>query len=230
MKLNDLDKPLLREHIDFRIGTFKEGKGFSVLAYKDARVDMSILDEVVGKENWQVEYRRDPSGTLVSRIGIYCADKKEWVWKESNGTESNQEAEKGQYSDAFKRAGFMWGIGRALYDMPFIWVSLEPNESKFVKPNDWTWNVSHNGKCYDYIEAIDKHGKVRYSYGKKTKVNTDEDKLAAFEKACREADPNGQHLAVLLGETGFDGLSGVPAGKRKEFYAALKARASAKEV
>ena len=40
-----LDIPLLTQaDIDVRVATVKEGKGFSLLLYKDARVDMRILD------------------------------------------------------------------------------------------------------------------------------------------------------------------------------------------
>ena len=42
--------------------------------------------------------------------------------------ESNTEKEKGQASDAFKRAGFNVGIGRELYTGPFIYVELADNE------------------------------------------------------------------------------------------------------
>ena len=48
--------------------------------------------------------------------------------KQDVGTESSTEKEKGQASDAFKRAGFNWGIGRELYTGPFIWIPLEKNE------------------------------------------------------------------------------------------------------
>ena len=39
--------------------------------------------------------------------------------------ESYTEKEKGQASDAFKRACFNWGIGRELYTAPFIWIKSE---------------------------------------------------------------------------------------------------------
>ena len=80
---------------------------------------MEILDEAVGPMNWQVKYARDTKGVLQCSIGIRDEISGEWVWKKtSNGTESDYEKEKGEYSDAFKRAGFMWGIGRTLYNFP----------------------------------------------------------------------------------------------------------------
>lgn len=39
--------------------------------------------------------------------------------------ESYAEKEKGQASDAFKRACFCWGIGRELYTAPFIWIPAD---------------------------------------------------------------------------------------------------------
>ena len=38
------------------------------------------------------------------------------------GDTGREEQEKGQASDSFKRACFNWGIGRALYTAPFIWI------------------------------------------------------------------------------------------------------------
>lgn len=104
--------------IDCRIGTINE-KGLSLLLYKDARVDMNVLDETVGALNWKREHTRDNRNCIVS---IYDDDKKEWVSKEDTGTESNTEADKGLASDSFKRACVNWGIGRELYSAPFIWI------------------------------------------------------------------------------------------------------------
>ena len=93
--------------------------GFSLLLYKNARVDMDILDETVGPLNWQRKHSRENANCIVS---IYDEDKKIWVEKEDTGTESFAEKEKGLASDSFKRACFNWGIGRELYTAPFIWI------------------------------------------------------------------------------------------------------------
>lgn len=106
--------------IDLRIGTVTS-KGVSFLLYKNARVDMAILDETVGPENWQREHY-ECKGNLFCRVGIKCGD--EWVWKADCGAESRTEKEKGESSDSFKRACVCWGIGRELYTAPFIWVTL----------------------------------------------------------------------------------------------------------
>ena len=109
-------------------------KGLTLLLYKDARVDMDVLDETVGSMNWKKEYTRDNRNCIVS---IWDSEKKEWISKEDTGTESNNEAEKGLASDSFKRACVNWGIGRELYTAPFIYipaskVEITPKGNKFT--------------------------------------------------------------------------------------------------
>ena len=122
------------DEVECRIGTVsKEGKGLSLLLYKDARCDMRILDEEYGPDRWQCEYS-EHKGTLFCKVGVLTDGG--WVWKENAGSPSNMEAQKGEASDAFKRACFLWGIGRELYTAPFIWVKAQD------------CSIS-NGKCYD---------------------------------------------------------------------------------
>jgi len=114
-------RTLTAEEIECRIGMIKDN-GLTLLLYKNARVDMDILDETFGIFGWKREHSRDNANCTVS---VFDADKKEWVSKEDTGTESNTEAEKGLASDSFKRACVNWGIGRELYTAPFIWVSSD---------------------------------------------------------------------------------------------------------
>jgi len=157
--MEKLNKKLTREHIDFRVGQIIKAKDIiwcTLLAYKDARVDMQILDEAVGQLNWQNEYKRDSKGVLQCGIAIFNNTTNQWIWKWSNGTESNMDSQKGEYSDAFKRAGFMWGIGRKLYDFPTIFVQLteaefyvKDNKAKAtskLRPNNWIWEISEDYK------------------------------------------------------------------------------------
>lgn len=102
-------------------------KGAVLLLYKTARTDMDILDETVGADNWDCDYK-EIKGNLYCIIGIRfeTAHGDRWVYKSDCGIESREDDEgnqkKGEASDAFKRAGFKWGIGRELYTAPFIWI------------------------------------------------------------------------------------------------------------
>lgn len=131
-------RDLRADEIECRVQSVKQN-GLVLLLYKDARVDMNILDETVGSSNWQREHY-ECKGNLFCRVGIKETDiktfEKEWVWKSDCGTESNTEAQKGEASDSFKRACFNWGIGRELYTAPFTWIPADKCDI-------------NNGKCYD---------------------------------------------------------------------------------
>jgi hypothetical protein len=120
-------RALKESEIECRAQTVKEN-GLSLLLYKDARCDMSILDETVGPMNWKREHSRENANCTVSIARTQQDEDNqlqviEWVGKEDTGTESNTEKAKGLASDSFKRACFNWGIGRELYTAPFIWVT-----------------------------------------------------------------------------------------------------------
>ncbi len=138
-------RDLTADDIEVRVQSVK-ANGVVLLLYKTARTDMTILDEAVGAENWQDKFY-EVKGIMFCSIGIntnyYIPESVDrWVWKSDAGTESNQDAEKGNASDARKRAGFAWGIGRELYTSPFIWIGADK------------CNIA-NGKCYDKF-AVEK--------------------------------------------------------------------------
>lgn len=141
-------RDLKSNEIDVRIGTCKEN-GLSLLLYKDARVDMDILDETVGAMNWQRKHLRDNSNCIVE---IWNDDIKQWISKEDTGTESFTEKEKGLASDSFKRACFNWGIGRELYTSPFIWI---PSEKCNIKQWKDKWTCTDRFRV-EGIEITDK--------------------------------------------------------------------------
>lgn len=178
-------RTLNADEIDCRVGTATD-KGVSLLMYKDARVDMRLLDEVVGPMNWKREHELI-NGNLFCTVSIRDQKTGEWVSKQDVGTESMTEKEKGQASDAFKRACFNWGIGRELYTCPFVWINLSDNE----------WRVGSNGKKYPRTQffvkdiqykdgkvinliIVDDSGRVRYTSGKNTNgKNGNDDKFEA---------------------------------------------------
>jgi hypothetical protein len=142
-------RDLRADEIECRVQSVKD-KGLVLLLYKDARVDMNILDEAVGSSNWQNKFYEN-KGILFCSLGINTNfDKPDlpdrWVWKDDAGVESNTEAEKGNASDARKRSGFAWGIGRELYTAPNI--KIEPNELKSLKQDN-----SGKWKCYDKFKV-----------------------------------------------------------------------------
>lgn len=154
--------------------------GFIALLYKTARVDMDILDETYGAENWQSDYK-------VVKDNLYCGigvqKNGEWCWKWDCGIESRKDDDgnekKGEASDAFKRAGFKWGIGRELYTSPKILipaevvVELDKNGNKHYRLKDKYATYSVQTVQYDdrgdiaSLVIVDKNDGVVFTWKKK---------------------------------------------------------------
>ncbi len=150
------------------------GTSVMLLIYKDARVDMAVLDETFGAENWQCSYR-EVKGNMFCTISVWDKEKSQWVSKEDVGIESNTEGEKGEASDSFKRAGTKWGIGRELYTAPRIWIKLDASEveGSKVKVSFVVAEIEYIDRAISYLRITDDKGKERYKFGKKmTEPNT----------------------------------------------------------
>ena len=165
MKFRDLRA----NEIDARVG--QVGDGYcTLLLYKDARVDMDILDETVGEDNWQRKHY-EVKGNLYCSVGINTLDNG-WVWKDDCGTESNTEKEKGESSDSFKRACVNWGIGRELYTAPLIKVSCKTKDKKVQDLTSFSVaDIVIENKAITglQIKAYDKENKttdIVFSWGK----------------------------------------------------------------
>ncbi len=138
-------RPLTKDEIEVKVKMVKEN-GLVALLYKTARTDMDLLDETVGPENWECHYS-EIKGNLYCGISV-LVDGTRNVTKWDCGIESREDEEgnekKGEASDAFKRAGFKWGIGRELYTSPFIWI---PAANCDIKKGMGAGKVVH--KCFD---------------------------------------------------------------------------------
>lgn len=158
MNLYDLFEPFPKEAIHWRVGSTnknsvsddKDLKGIA-LAYIDARDVMERLDWVCGIGNWQCRYPFAGCceiGINVNADVMSFDDNKlvtpsdNWIWKANGAGVTDYEAEKGQYSDAFKRAAVMWGIGQYLYQLPNEWVPIKRAGKSFkliTKPSLPNW-------------------------------------------------------------------------------------------
>lgn len=229
----DIDKKprtLKAEEIECRVGTIN-GRGCSLLLYKDARVDMKILDETYGVGNWQRTHEVI-NDNLFCTIEIWNDRIKQWVKKQDVGTESYTEKEKGEASDSFKRAGFNVGIGRELYTSPFIWIQPKAD----MKPYN-TKDINGNEANEFYPYKKDNYGNVVYTtktafkvtaigYDKENKINrliiADHKGNTRFtlipEEEQKEILELMQELTRLLDETNTD---------RDKFYKYYKVSSNA---
>lgn len=174
MEIKELTRPLEVDEIDFRVQSINKGGFVTILAYKDARVDMKRLNEVYGQGFWKRSHQ-DIGGRLYCTIEVWNDKIQQWCGVQDVGTESRTEKEKGQSSDSFKRAGFNLGIGIELYDYPLISFKLNDNEwnQSKEKPQatwdfklkEWNWTTVFN--VHDemvYMTAHDEKNIQRYQW------------------------------------------------------------------
>lgn len=229
MILNNGQKRLLKaEEIECRQGQWNKDKTrYSVLLYKTARTDMDVLDEVFGLDGWQVEYFTI-GDKMFCNLGVYSDKRQGWVWKASNGTESNIEAEKGQASDAFKRAGFMFGIGRELYSAPQIWLDKSVN----------AWELKVDEIAYDENDKICKlvitskgenvytfnNGKASNFYKPKTegKETPDHDELERIRDIAMKLEFEGKKTDDILAFYKVKTIGEIPLEKWEKMLAKVR--------
>lgn len=199
MVVNEI-RTLRADEIECRVQSVSKTSGGKVgavmLLYKDARCDMRILDETFGMFGWKRSHELI-NGNLFCTISIRDDNTGEWVDKQDVGVESNTEKEKGQASDAFKRAGFNVGIGRELYTAPFIWIELNESEyyetqqngktvirvKPFVKFNVISINYSAD-RVITGLTITDKNGVIRYTMGQPETAKAEPEKPENKEVVC----------------------------------------------
>ena len=171
---NSLNFPLMSPaDIECRANTVRED-GVNILLYKNARVDMRILDATVGVFDWQRQHQ-ELKGVIYCGVSIRNPETGEWLTKWDAGKESRTEAEKGEASDSFKRACFNWGLGRELYTAPFIWINLAPGETYRERNSDKIFlsqkikfavaDIKYNeNREISYLKIVDNKGMTRYEF------------------------------------------------------------------
>lgn len=127
--LEALAKPFQPKDIEWRVNSAaNNGKGgfrLLVVPYLESRAVMDRLDQVCGAY-WQSEFDKIVVGgkeAFQCRLSIKIDN--EWITRTDAAEISDIESVKGGHSNALKRAGVQWGIGRLLYDLPSFWVDLK---------------------------------------------------------------------------------------------------------
>ena len=123
-----------------------------MIAYVDARDVAEQLDNIVGPENWTDNYK-DVKGSLFCSIGINVDGV--WVYKSDCGVASRTEKEKGESSDAFKRAAVKWGINRDAYKVGMLDITAKEFSGKKY-PCDPTGKFLKGQALYDYCNDLAK--------------------------------------------------------------------------
>lgn len=127
-----LAAPFPVDRVSWRVGSTNAEKTRGMaLAYVDARDVQDRLNEVLTPAGWECEYTPMSDKTKCCAITIHVPGI--GARRKANGAgETDYEAEKGAFSDAFKRAAVLWGVGRYLYDLGSPWVEIEQRGKSFI--------------------------------------------------------------------------------------------------
>lgn len=228
-------RTLYANEIECRVGTISE-KGLSLLLYKDARVDMKLLDEIYGVSNWQRKHEVI-GGNMYCSVSIWDEKKKQWISKMDVGTKSRTETEKGESSDAFKRACVNWGIGRELYTAPFIWIGagkckIQMKDNKYTTYDKFSVSsISYNeNREITGLVIVNQDGRVVYSLIDKEQsapvttpapvvAETESEHVVAINK---ELERTGVALDTVLSRYGVASISEMDDSIYKKAMASLK--------
>lgn len=137
----------LKELIEFKWRVSRhqtvDNKHFVLMvAYIDARDVMDRFDSVLGPENWADDYF-ELSRKTYCKISINVNGT--WIHKSDVGTAGNFEKDKGETSDAFKRAAVKWGVNRQAYRIGIVRLSARQHgknwfpchqDGEFIKPEE----------------------------------------------------------------------------------------------
>ena len=145
MELTALTAPLTTHEIEWRVQSqTKDGQKIIVVPYINNRSVMQRLDDQFGWAGWQNEIKEIEGGFLCTITAVLPTG--EIVKKTDGASRTTVEPVKGGISDAMKRCAVHFGLGRALYDFPKVFIETT---DKYI-PN---WATPLLDKMVDKINA-----------------------------------------------------------------------------
>lgn len=142
-----LQQPFPAEDIEWRVQSsgIANGKAWAlIMPYVTSRAIQQRLDDTVGAHCWKnqlIPVQQDNKLSFIAGISIKIGD--EWIEKFDGADETNFENFKGGISNAMKRAGVEWGIGRYLYKLDVQFAELREDRNGHFK-------AKIEGKWYTY--------------------------------------------------------------------------------
>lgn len=138
---SELARPFAPEDLEWRLQKADEnGRWGIAVPYVTNRAIQARLDEVVGPENWFNEFKpwhgNGKKEAQICGISIYFEERGQFITKWDGAEDSDIEPVKGGLSDSMKRAAVQWGIGRTLYNMDTVFVSVEKQGKSWVIRKD----------------------------------------------------------------------------------------------
>lgn len=128
--MNKLKEPFPSKDIEWKVQLSNKGNNGNyalVVAYVTNRAIQNRLDDVFGLAGWKNAYK-EFSGGIVCELSVKING--EWITKSDGAEPSAFDAFKGGLSNAMKRAAVQIGIGRYLYQLDAMYVSVHQNKTE----------------------------------------------------------------------------------------------------
>ena len=126
-----LSAPFSSSDIEWRVSATnaEKTKGLAV-PYVTNRAIQNRLDDTVGIDGWYNDFRPWKNGSAqLCGISIFFPQLEQCLPKWDGADDSEFESVKGGLSDSMKRAAVEWSIGRYLYGMTQVWVTVQITNS-----------------------------------------------------------------------------------------------------
>ena len=126
-----LSAPFSSSDIEWRVSATnaEKTKGLAV-PYVTNRAIQNRLDDTVGIDGWYNDFRPWKNGSAqLCGISIFFPQLEQCLTKWDGADDSEFESVKGGLSDSMKRAAVEWSIGRYLYGMTQVWVTVQITNS-----------------------------------------------------------------------------------------------------
>ena len=126
-----LSAPFSSSDIEWRVSATnaEKTKGLAV-PYVTNRAIQNRLDDTIGIDGWYNDFRPWKNGSAqLCGISIFFPQLEQCLTKWDGADDSEFESVKGGLSDSMKRAAVEWSIGRYLYGMTQVWVTVQITNS-----------------------------------------------------------------------------------------------------
>ena len=126
-----LSAPFSSSDIEWRVSATnaEKTKGLAV-PYVTNRAIQNRLDDTVGIDGWYNDFRPWKNGSAqLCGISLFFPQLEQCLTKWDGADDSEFESVKGGLSDSMKRAAVEWSIGRYLYGMTQVWVTVQITNS-----------------------------------------------------------------------------------------------------
>lgn len=149
-----------------------ESGGARILLYRRSSFDVELLDELFGKDGWQLEYGDIKNGRISCSVKIFSTHLCEWITKEVTIREDEKtcDPDRDISERAFKKACHnLLGFGNELYTVPLVEVrdthcEISPTGSVICRDTFRVSELEYDGRKIVWLKLQNQNGTDVFEY------------------------------------------------------------------